>query len=298
MTGRQLPEPWFGNIENAKVLFLSSNPSIDTSDYDTAEDFPVNEWDDQKIGSWHIDRVDPNATPMGVSFGLPNLPNFLWRCRDNEYRGQGPKSKSPQKTWNGIHQRALEIIGQSASPSENYALTEIVHCKSINAKGVKKASSTCADMWLQRIIAISSQAKIVVLVGSHVRDLVRDGLFSLPSDFGTNTSKISHLEALTRDTFVSSALGRPLLFVYLPHPTSFMPKTIVNIYGQEVQSALQKISNSATFDLPTTEDWIRSVKLSLNYSWSLNASRKSLTGFQFNEFPFSRSISVTKLSNC
>jgi hypothetical protein len=39
---RQRPEPWIGNIETARVLFLSSNPGLsDDPNIAEREDFPT-----------------------------------------------------------------------------------------------------------------------------------------------------------------------------------------------------------------------------------------------------------------
>ncbi len=68
-----------------------------------------------------------------------------------------------------IRARAVELLGPGAEPFRDYAMTEVVHCKSKNEVGVKKAAATCADRYLDRVVALSP-AEVVVIVGSHAHD--------------------------------------------------------------------------------------------------------------------------------
>ena len=47
----QLPEPWNGDIENCKILFISSNPSINR-----AEKYPLGNWNFEDISDFFINR--------------------------------------------------------------------------------------------------------------------------------------------------------------------------------------------------------------------------------------------------
>lgn len=51
--GPHLPEPWCGDIENADVLFVSSNPSIDPD-----EKFPTTSWPDVDIVDFFVNRFN------------------------------------------------------------------------------------------------------------------------------------------------------------------------------------------------------------------------------------------------
>lgn len=254
---RQLPEPWYGNITNCKVLFISSNPSIDESDRDIAEVFPTESWEDSQIGSWVMNRVMDGSAESGVTFNLDGYQNFLWKCVDGRFRGQGKNQENSQTTWNGIHKRATELLGIEANPSKNYALTEVVHCKSKMAEGVKESAKHCSDKWMDRIIDLSDALNVVVLVGSHVRDQYAREKFKLEREFGENNSEKSFLETIKSNSFISNVFGKPLLFVFIAHPTSMTKKTFQSKYGE---FAASKISSVAAGEIPVpvdTDSWFK-----------------------------------------
>ena len=47
----QVPEPWSGHIEQAPILFVSSNPS-----YSPIEDYPIGAWPDEHIVDYFGNR--------------------------------------------------------------------------------------------------------------------------------------------------------------------------------------------------------------------------------------------------
>ena len=49
----QLPEPWNGHLDNAEILFISSNPSIDPN-----ENYPTASWKDEDIVSFFENRFE------------------------------------------------------------------------------------------------------------------------------------------------------------------------------------------------------------------------------------------------
>ena len=50
-TIRQIPEPWSGDILKSKILFVSSNPSLDST-----EKYPTSEWDNERIFDFFHNR--------------------------------------------------------------------------------------------------------------------------------------------------------------------------------------------------------------------------------------------------
>jgi len=253
---RQLPEPWYGNIFECKILFISSNPAIDDTKDEEAEVFPTADWENERIGDWVINRVQVNSMGSGVSFGIPNVPDFLWKCGDGKFRGQGNNRNSPQKTWSGIHSRAVEILGDDASPAENYALTEVVHCKSKMAEGVAESAIECSTKWMNRIVALSTSVKVVVLVGAHVRDKYALEKFQVSSDFGRKSIELGSPQLLKNNSFVSDLLGERLLFIYLPHPTSMTTKSFNKLYGENVVRQISKIARGQVPVPMNTEAWL------------------------------------------
>jgi len=215
---RHIPEAWFGNISNSKVLLIASNPSIDMNEDKKGENYPRSNWTNDEISEWVTRRVDQSWDEVPVTFQRSPFKDFLWRCIDGEYRGAG-KGTQPQPTWNNAHRLVIELLGKGANPSKNYALTEVVHCKSQNAIGVPEASAICSENWLGKIMDLAKDANVVVLLGSHVRPWAQKQFRdSVPKDFGERVSD-GGLEVATRDSFVLN--GR--VYIYLPHPTAAEP---------------------------------------------------------------------------
>jgi hypothetical protein len=254
---RHVPEAWFGNLANAHVLFVSSNPSIDMNVDETGENYPRAGWTNEKIGEWMTRRVDPSWDQVPVTFGHSTHKNFLWRCIDGEYRGAKPTGMSPQQTWNSIHLRAKELLGVKTDPSKNYALTELVHCKSTNAHGVPEAMSECTKNWLDPIFEIAENVNLIILTGSHVRPWCREKFAGeVPKDIGARVS-VGGLSVAKRDSFVSQQIGGVnRVFCFLPHPGSSEPggKSFGVRFGVEATQALGKIARGERAIPQSTKD--------------------------------------------
>ena len=167
----QVPEAWAGNIRDGRIVFISSNPSIsqagDHQSGSIAEMYPTADWGDDDIADFVLHRFDSAsswATPAG---------HFK--------RQDGTLSPKPVAFWNNVRRRASEILtfpgdtaGYPADPSQDYAMTEVVHCKSKGEFGVSAAARTCADRHMDSVLRLSP-ALVVVLgqerpaaVGRHV----------------------------------------------------------------------------------------------------------------------------------
>lgn len=231
---RQRPEPWFGNLHQAKVLFVSSNPSINTEGAEFGEIFPTYNWTPEESASFFVNRItDAHDSP--VTFGHATEPNFLTRSHDGEYRNGLKNPKRPQSTWNMIHNRAKEILGREANPRINYALTEVVHCKSRGEAGVKKAAQFCSQQWMPEILE-SSPAKIIVILGSQARDSFAIPVLKARPDFGSyeTYSFLSQDERLRRDIFKTSYAGRERLVIFNWHPNNRgFDKVLSKVYGEK-----------------------------------------------------------------
>ena len=138
--GFQPPEPWRGHIDTAPILFLSSNPSIDENDR-----FRASSSTDAKIIDYYQRNFDRDANHIS------------------------PSAYNSVPFWTAVRARATEIIGRSATPGADFALTELVHCKSTGEQGVAAAHQTCARRWLDPVLQVSG-AKIIVLLGRQARD--------------------------------------------------------------------------------------------------------------------------------
>jgi len=252
---RQRPEPWMGAIANADLLFVSSNPSINEDPYPLGEVFPTYEWRESDAADFFVNRLDQESEKVKVTFGSKDEPNFLTLCHDGQYRSGVSNSKRPQPTWKNTHDRAVELLGPTAHPDMNYAITEIVHCKSKDAKGVKEASSFCIEKWMEEIFRISP-AKVVVLLGSKVRDFYALPILETNKDLGLfkDYSRLSQQERAKRDIFVAKVGGQKRLFVFNWHPTARTCLRILEkVYGEEVLSWLQKVVSGENL-IPSAEE--------------------------------------------
>lgn len=212
----QVPEAWAGNLEAGRIVFLSSNPSIseagDHQSGDVAELYPTADWADEDIADFVRRRFD---SPKG------------WATEDGRFRRKdGTLSPKPVAFWNNIRHRAEELLEHPASPAHDYAMTEVVHCKSKAEAGVAQAALTCADRHLDSILSLSP-ANLVVVLGQRSRTLL-SGIWPLGPAFGLQ--KGEHWREGDNMALVNVG-GRQRLVVYLWHPTgSTAPKTFAGAY--------------------------------------------------------------------
>lgn len=224
----QVPEGWAGDLGGARIVFLSSNPSISESgDHQSggsAELYPREHWSDEDIVDFTLHRFDSRrgwATPEG-------------RFR----RVDGSLSPRRVAFWNNVRLRATELLGRPSSPTSDYVMTEVVHCKSKGEKGVASAVENCAARHLDRILAASS-APIVVVLGRKARDQARL-LWQLPDTFGVGKG-VGWSES--ENVAVIELGGRTRVVLYLWHPTgSTAPKTFGVAYPT-LLPALRAVAN-------------------------------------------------------
>ncbi len=188
----QVPEPWNGRLAKAPLLFVSSNPSISRD-----EMYPLGDWSDERIEDYFVKRFG-GGSRVWVSDG------GHWLKRDGSY------AQPAVRFWVAIRARAKELLRRPAvRPGVDYALTEVVHCKSREEYGVEEALQECSRLWLRRVMAESS-ARVVIVLGARAR-LVVGKLLSVPERMSV---------------FGPVVIGtRPRYFTWLPHPNSFQPKT-------------------------------------------------------------------------
>src|SRR5450755_869158 len=119
----QVPEPWNGNLHEANILFISSNPSISQ-----AEVYPYINATDQAIIEF-------------FTHGFGDLPDSPIESGRRVLNMDGTRSNAvPFLSW--VRRRAAELLDippDHVIPGTDYALTEVVHCKSRGEIGVQPA---------------------------------------------------------------------------------------------------------------------------------------------------------------
>jgi hypothetical protein len=198
----QLPEPWRGHLEQAPLLFVSSNPSIGMGSPDVPSEeqgHPGMSWDDSRIASFFVKSFDDWI--VDGAYGRPTRPSM----RRGKY----------VRFWGGILKLARELHEQDVRPGNDYALTEVVHCKSqreIGVNGPDGALVPCAERYLKRVLAVSG-ARVIVVLGATARWAVTH-VIGLPDVPGWG------------DVLGPVSIGeRARLMVFLPHPNAHMPRT-------------------------------------------------------------------------
>lgn len=146
---RQVPEPWNGNLRDAKLLFLSTNPS-----FGMLEEYPTGnscEWPDERTVDFFTNR-----------FGCGSE---LWTLEGRRARqADGSFAKTDGKFWSQVAGKARDVLGREDVRGVDWALTEVVHCKSLGGEGVAAAADFCAERYLLRILHHSA-AKLILCLG-------------------------------------------------------------------------------------------------------------------------------------
>ena len=222
---RQVPEGWAGNLRDARVLFLSSNPSISEAGpgqpADAVEPSPTASSADDEIVEFIGRRFDQTVTPS------PWVRNDRSLLRDGRY---WPR---PTRFWVSIRARARELLGDAADPARNYVMTEVVHCKSKQEAGVTAAARTCAQLYLEDILRLS-KAPLVAVVGKKAHASLEAWLPSLPGPPYVVRAELG---------------GRQRTLVYISHPSSWSePKTIEQLHGWETLRHLRAIAQGHAVD--------------------------------------------------
>ena len=146
-----LPEPWNGHLGKAKIMIISSNPSIGVD-----EDFPTSSWSDDDIAEFFDNRFKNNSN--GVSMYWKSIAKYAgWIC--------------PEVA--GLD--AVEILDKVV------VSTEVVHCKSKSEIGV----NACVEKevhFLNEIVKKFS-GEIVLIVGKVAQNFYESGMFAIPDRF-------------------------------------------------------------------------------------------------------------------
>jgi hypothetical protein len=147
----QIPEPWSGDIINAPILIISSNPA-----YSKDELYPTLCWPDPIIADFFINRFKDRGV------------KYSWVYNNKVLNIDGTRGKTV-RYWASIKKRVEELLLKSVKPGIDYCITELVHCKSSQQIGVGKALPECTKRFLIGHREVSA-AKIIIGFGSFVRD--------------------------------------------------------------------------------------------------------------------------------
>ncbi|MBV9027847.1 MAG: hypothetical protein JO311_04470 [Candidatus Eremiobacteraeota bacterium] len=201
----QLPEPWRGQIDKAPILFLGSNPSIGDDEYALLSSPKEQVWESEHLAFGGGTRA---------------------------YIADGIKTTKPDGTagrrvqyWTSIRARARELI-PGAKPGEDYAITEVVHCKSRGEIGVQEAVQTCYHVHMGNVFAVSP-AEVVVALGKVAQ-------VALLSDRENSPGSPCKMRLGDKDRIV----------FFLPHPNRTGPKkSLAAHYSSEALNMARLLIN-------------------------------------------------------
>jgi hypothetical protein len=194
----QRPEPWVGQIDRAPILFISSNPSFDEEEH--FPDSNAEKWRPELVVDFFQNRF---TSPAGWVKGLKVL------------HADGSYSKSWVRFWASARARAAEALQKKKKaviPGVDFALTEVVHCKSKSEIGVNEAQDFCSARYLERILSVAA-ARVLIVYGVPAREMACRA-FGLRGHETTNCNLLDPV-----------LIGRTLrMVVFLPHPNAHGPK--------------------------------------------------------------------------
>ena len=184
----QMPEPWMGHLETAPILFLGSNPSIGTD-----HEYPSHTASDDEIEDFfanHFGGGSKEWTREGVIY----------------LRTDGTAQKV--RYWTGVRKRVVELLARAdVTAGVDYALSEVVLCKSKEQQGVKEAVDECTSRYFMRLLS-ESGAKVIVSMGKVAERTIKQ-LYRVGDEL---------------KTFGPIKVGTLMRwFAFLPHPSAWKP---------------------------------------------------------------------------
>ena len=220
---RQVPEPWNSNIETAEILFLSSNPSIGINEkypyFDDEKKSLSNVWDDKSVMSFFTNRFSKE---------YPYVKNHLYPQSANDAYMTGWV-----RFWAAVRSMASIILERPAIPSDDYAIAEIVRCKSHAEKGVEAATNECISRYLNRTIELSA-AKIIICLGKKVKLEIKNRYNCIITSERSENNE--------NEIWEMQFNNRKLMLLFLPHPNAREERNISKLFGDKlnlIKNALQ-----------------------------------------------------------
>lgn len=149
-----LPEPFNGNIENAKILFIGANPN-----YNSNELYPKSNWNDSDIVNYFLNRKIQKGTPYLRE--MLDIAKYVYKEKYNTNVSQKIIKSIDSVQSNGCLSIALSDL--------QISLTEIVHCKSHSFKNVSNLTcNKCVSNHLQNVLSLF-KGKYVIMIGDDVK---------------------------------------------------------------------------------------------------------------------------------
>jgi len=178
----QVPEPWNGDVQNAKIMMVSINPGLTTTEvYPTYDGV---EWERKLVEDYFEHRFDSKhgwVIKREHSFGI------LQKNGD---------VKNYQGYWNFAQSIGRRILGEQAEIGKDILLTEMVHCKSQKSSALKREIyNECVGRFFNRVVEAAVGIKAIVVVGKDPINIVSK-LFEIhaPQQYAWHAKRIGKRE--------------------------------------------------------------------------------------------------------
>ena len=182
----QIPEPWNGDIEKAKILFVGINPGFTPNELYPQLSDPY--WTRSVfLGRFII--FNYNEVEKFFEYRFNQFYVKYWNTPQNKTRFSVRMTNSTYKNvhgfWNYLQNISTKLLGNNATPGKDYALTELVHCKSAS---IKHISPQCYDLCMNKhfndILSLATEMEYLVIIGANTRKYVANILnHGVPSKY-------------------------------------------------------------------------------------------------------------------
>jgi hypothetical protein len=231
-----LPVPWQGHLEQAKILFIGSNPSpLENGVLASKSWFDGNEL--VKIEDFYESRFDFRGIDKDGS-------KLKW-SKDGKYYRMSPLDPENfrfQKYWSVIKDKWASAIlskylanrKRGVEAGKDYALTEIVHCYS-NEDSIltQPCKEKCSDSYFPHILSWAKSADVLAVMGSHATPIMND-YFARHPELSVEQELDWHPIEQRKKNGVGkinvNLFGRDRIIVALPHPTAWQFKALLNLH--------------------------------------------------------------------
>lgn len=172
-----IPEPWNGNIEDSPILFLSINPGYSRDELYPRLGFPYWTKPGASGVSFDCDKVEDFFEHRFDETGYPRNPQYLQYVQHTN--GHKFSIRMEDGTWHSLKGRAFwgytkqiadKILGRDSIMGQDFALTELVHCKSKKTGVLSKGCfQQCALNCLNSILSVANNLEYIVVIGSPTK---------------------------------------------------------------------------------------------------------------------------------
>lgn len=194
----QLPEPWNGDLVNAPIMIIGSNPSINEDEF-----YPEYAWSEEAKLDFHNNRF------------------FNKWVKDQKYvlLKDGNYATKSVAYWNKIRARVKEILPKDEIfMGQDFSLVELVRCKSKKEIGVKNAINQCLNNFFEKTLE-KSNCEIIICFGKKPEKALKK-FYKLEDKKYFEKIKIG---------------GKDRVLVFIPHPCGSKPQKLeLNLSFEEI----------------------------------------------------------------